>query len=77
MIPQWNFFYIDNIKAFDEVEVHLQSFLYSTLEGMCGQLHIPATLLPPRSEHLHPSWLGVDARTVLDVVVEKKLSYPF
>jgi hypothetical protein len=40
--------FFNKIEAFDEVEVHLQSFLYSTLEEVSGQLHILATLLPKK-----------------------------
>jgi hypothetical protein len=77
-----NYFFppLNTIKAFDEVEVHLHSFLYSTLEG--GEWSTShSTHFAPQEvstcNHRMNRWHSGDPRTGLSVVVERKFSYLF
>jgi hypothetical protein len=43
------------LKMSAELEVYIQAFLTSELDGVCGQLHAPAVLSSGK-EHSVPIW---------------------
>jgi hypothetical protein len=77
-MAQWKIFFFPfyTIEAFDEVEVHIYSFLYSTLEG--SELHIPATLSPKMLVPAPIEWVaGWGCMEPPECCGGKKLPYPF
>jgi len=43
---------VDDIKACGKVKVQLHSFVNSALDGVSGQLHVPAVALPVKKSQL-------------------------